>query len=101
MNNALSQQKEMAGMKDSKASNFYQNVEEYLNEKIPETVPEKVKEKAKPLAFLNINISSKTTHSENNNGNRKNSASNISGFFSPKPNIISSRVARTKQKPRE
>jgi len=52
----------------------YQNVAEYLNENI-------VNEKAKTLNFLQINISSKTTHSENQNGNYKNSATNISGHF--------------------
>ena len=51
-----------------KAKEEYHNMDEYLNESI------------KPIAFMTINISSKSAHSENQNYiNNNNSETNISG----------------------
>ena len=52
----------------------YQKVSEYLNDNIPS------KEIVKPLEFMTINVSSKTTHSEHQIAAHKNSNTNISGY---------------------
>ena len=51
----------------------YQKVSEYLNDNIPS------KDIVKPLEFMTINVSSKTTHSEHQIAAHKNSNTNISG----------------------